>query len=216
MFQEEVNNSMRNNTNREGFGAGNAATGLVGLYQDILIEHSKKPRFKFASKPQNCTFCQEGKNPLCGDSITIFVTSETVQNNSNGFANVSVENSQKNVPHFSVQFAGSGCSISQASASMLCSKLQNTNYFQAKELCSYAESIYTGKAHGVIDEDDIEEDIQALSGVSKFPVRVKCAALAWKTLELVLENSFTHEGLFKEPIAEVHYSEAKKMKTILD
>ena len=62
----------------------------------------------------------------------------------------------------------------------------------ARKKIEFAESVYTGKV--VLGEDDIEEDVEALFGVSKFPVRVKCAALPWKTLEIILDEKFNGNG----------------------
>jgi nitrogen fixation protein NifU and related proteins len=176
---------------------------LASLYQEVIVDHSKRPRFK--GKPANgCQICQDGKNPLCGDDITLFCE---VKKHTDGW-------------QISTKFEGKGCTISQASASMMCDKVQNMLVRDAKLAIERAEDIYTGKARlasksgkenfqsgerngvreAVIDdaddeiEDDLEEDVDALAGVAKFPVRVKCAALAWKTLELVLKEHFDSNG----------------------
>lgn len=151
---------------------------LSSLYQEIIVDHSKRPRFKSKNFP--CKFCQEGKNPLCGDLITVF-------------CNISLED--KTCPLLSIGFDGAGCSISQASASIMCEKLQNVTLEQAHQVIQHAEDIYTGKLK--INSNDLEEDIEALNGVSKFPVRVKCAALPWKTLNLLLNDNFDKNGLPK-------------------
>jgi len=147
---------------------------LGDLYQEVILEHFKRPRFK--SKPLHCHFCEEGKNPLCGDTITLY-------------CQVNQDSADKSI---STSFEGSGCSISQASASMMCDLLQNVSFDQAKDLIRKAEDIYTGKT--ALTEDEFDQDIQALHGVSKFPVRIKCAALAWKTMEWLLNHHFNENG----------------------
>lgn len=150
---------------------------LNSLYQEVIVDHSRRPRFKTKSMP--CRFCQEGKNPLCGDVITVFCQVEM----------------QGKCPLLSIGFDGSGCSISQASASIMCDSLQNVSLEKTQKLINHAESIYTGKL--VINATDLDEDIDALNGVSKFPVRVKCAALPWKTLDLLLNDNFDENGMPK-------------------
>lgn len=151
---------------------------LEDLYQEVILEHSRRPRFK--SKLDGCDLCEEGKNPLCGDAITVYCK---------------IQRNEHRPPCLSVCFHGSGCSISQASASMMCEALQNVTFEQAKKAIQNAEEIYTGK---VSCSDDIEQDVQALYGVSKFPVRIKCAALAWKTMEWLLNHHFDESGSLKQ------------------
>lgn len=148
---------------------------LNSLYQEVIVDHFKRPRFK--SKNLFCHFCQEGKNPLCGDDITVFCKIE--------------ENGK--CPLLSIAFDGSGCSISQASASIMCESLQQVTLEKAKKAIQHAEEIYTGKL--VINSSELDEDIEALNGVSKFPVRIKCAALPWKTLDLLLNENFDTNGM---------------------
>ncbi len=150
---------------------------LNSLYQEVIVDHSRRPRFKIKSMP--CRFCQEGKNPLCGDVITVFCQVEM----------------QGKCPLLSIGFDGSGCSISQASASIMCDSLQKVSLEKVQKTINHAESIYTGKL--VINATDLDEDIDALNGVSKFPVRVKCAALPWKTLDLLLNDNFDENGMPK-------------------
>lgn len=77
----------------------------------------------------------------------------------------------------------------------MCDSLQNVTLEEAVKVISHAEGIYTGKVN--VKSDDLEEDIEALHGVSKFPVRVKCAALPWKTLDLLLNDNFDEMGMPK-------------------
>lgn len=150
---------------------------LNSLYQEVIVDHSRRPRYKAKNMP--CRFCQDGKNPLCGDAITIF-------------CQVKMEGK---CPLLSIGFDGTGCSISQASASIMCDSLQSVTLEKAQKIITHAENIYTGKL--IVDAVDIEEDIEALNGVSKFPVRVKCAALPWKTLDLLLNDNFDENGMPK-------------------
>jgi nitrogen fixation NifU-like protein len=153
---------------------------LSALYQEVIVDHFRNPRFK--KNDPLCRFCQEGKNPLCGDSLTIFCQ----------------VNVQKEV-RLCVSFDGSGCSLSQASASMMCAALQHVTLEEARKFIDYAQEIYTGKwsekqNHKESLEDALDNDLEALAGVSKFPVRIKCVALAWKTLHMLLEEHFDAQG----------------------
>lgn len=150
---------------------------LNELYQEVIVEHARRPRFKY--KPAACRFCQEGVNPSCGDTLTVFCQLEN----------------QGAQTRLSVTFDGVGCSISQASASMMCEALQSVTLEQARAWIQKAESIYTGQRS--VSPDDLVEDVEALHGVSKFPVRIKCAALAWKTLEVLLGENFDSQGQAK-------------------
>lgn len=145
---------------------------LSELYQEVIREHNRHPRFKGA--PSNCCFCEEGSNPSCGDQMTLYIT-------------LGDEN------RFRVFFEGHGCAISQASGSILCSMLQDVSYREALDAFARAEAIYTGRQL-LKSDDDIEDEIEALSGVAKFPVRIKCAALPWKTLEVLLKEHFDEQG----------------------
>jgi nitrogen fixation protein NifU and related proteins len=177
---------------------------LQDLYQEVIVDHSKHPRFK--GKPKGtCQICQEGKNPLCGDELTLFC---------------SVTAGLNAKSHLSVQFSGKGCAISQASASMLCELMQDKTWQECRQLLQLAESTYTGKRN-LGSNEDLETDLDSLFGVSKFPVRVKCAALPWKTLELILDTHFDKKGGFLGSLSEgfsepVMTSDKKKLKVVLD
>ncbi len=151
---------------------------LGELYQEIIVEHSRRPRCK--GRVEGCQFCLEGKNPLCGDNITLFCQVQALAR-------------PNALPRIRVHFEGSGCSISQASTSMMCEAVSDKTVAEAREQISRVEGIYTGRS-GAKSEDDLEEDVEALHGVSKFPVRIKCAALPWKTLELLLNENFDENG----------------------
>jgi nitrogen fixation NifU-like protein len=159
----------------------NQLDGLAGLYKEIIVEHAKHPRRK--GRPACCRYCQEGKNPLCGDQITVFCEVDTLQKD-------------MICPRIRIGFDGSGCSISQASASMMCEAVSEKTVPEIRKVLERAEGVYTGRV-AQKNPEDIDEDIDALAGVAKFPVRVKCAALAWKSLELLLNEHFDNEGKMK-------------------
>lgn len=151
---------------------------LGELYQEVIVEHSRRPRCK--GRIEGCQFCLEGKNPLCGDNITLYCQLQS-------------ETSASFEPRIKVHFEGSGCSISQASTSMMCDSVANKTVTEVRALISRVEGIYTGRTQ-LNSEDDLEDDVEALQGVSRFPVRIKCAALPWKTLELLLNENFDEQG----------------------
>jgi len=138
---------------------------LRDLYQEVILDHSKKPRnFR---EPDSFTRRAEGYNPLCGDRMTVFLTVQ------NGI----VED---------VAFQGTGCAISTASASMMTEALKGKTETEAAALFD--------KYHKMLTEDgaDLPPDIGKLavfSGVREFPVRVKCATLAWHTLRGALQSA---------------------------
>ncbi len=146
---------------------------LEDLYQEVIVDHSQRPRYR--GKPAGgCQVCQEGKNPLCGDSLRLYCQ---------------VGDNQK----VSLSFEGQGCRISMASASILCSSLQGATVGEARQAIARAEAIYSGTCSPK-DTEELADDVEALFGVSRFPVRIKCAALAWKTLELLLGEHFSSRG----------------------
>lgn len=134
---------------------------LEELYQDIILQHSKRPRNERELDP--CTAKAEGYNPLCGDQITVYVNQED-----GTIADCS--------------FQAEGCAISRASASMMTEILRGLTSQEAK---GKAEEIYHLLTGAEEPEADIVTmgDLAALVGVRKFPARIKCATLAWHALE---------------------------------
>ena len=138
---------------------------LGDLYQEVILDHNRKPR-NFGELP-GANRRAVGYNPLCGDRITVFLDldGDTVKD---------------------VRFEGSGCAISKASASMMTESVKGRTLAQA-------ETLFEG-FHRLLTEDGAVADPKALgklvvfSGVREFPVRVKCATLAWHTLRAALEN----------------------------
>ncbi|MBN2425383.1 MAG: SUF system NifU family Fe-S cluster assembly protein [Calditrichaceae bacterium] len=144
------------------------------LYQEIILEHSKSPRnFR---RMEDATHKLEGRNPLCGDQYTIYLKIE------NGII-------------ADISFEGSGCAISKASASVMTSVLKGKSIAEAKKLFEQFHDIVTGvKTTG--DDTDISRKIAAFSGVAEYPVRIKCATLAWHAMRNSIEgvtNSVTTE-----------------------
>jgi nitrogen fixation NifU-like protein len=138
---------------------------LRDLYQDVILEHSKAPR-NFRELPA-ANHKAEGFNPLCGDRFTIYVTTE----------GDSIRD---------ITFQGSGCAISKASASMMTQSLKGKNKAEAAKIFERFHKLVTGQ-----ESSNGEAELGKLtvfSGVSEFPVRVKCATLAWHTLQAALED----------------------------
>ncbi|MGE5109493.1 MAG: Fe-S cluster assembly sulfur transfer protein SufU [Acidobacteriaceae bacterium] len=137
---------------------------LRDLYQEVILEHSKSPRNFSALATANRK--AEGYNPLCGDHFTVYLTVDD--------------------DHIrDVSFQGSGCAISKASASMMTQALKGKKTEEAERMFEEFHSIVTGK------RDASTESLGKLavfSGVSEFPLRVKCATLAWHTMHAALQG----------------------------
>jgi nitrogen fixation NifU-like protein len=133
----------------------------------MILEHSKKPR-NFRSLPQ-ANRKAEGYNPLCGDHFTVFLQLE----------NDEVKD---------ISFEGSGCAISKASASMMTASLKGKTKSQARELFARFHRLVTSQATEAHDGGVDIGKLVVFSGVSEFPVRVKCATLAWHTMLAALEE----------------------------
>ena len=137
---------------------------LTDLYQEIILDHNKRPRNFRAI--EGCTCAAEGHNPLCGDEVKVFVQvdGDTLSD---------------------VAFQGQGCAISRASASMMTGKTQGRTVAEAKSLSSRVRDMLLGASSEPPPELG---DLAALSGVRKFPARIKCAMLPWHTLEAALDG----------------------------
>ena len=138
---------------------------LDELYRDIIIDHYRHPRHKGTLAAP--TACHEGLNPLCGDEVTV-----GVEVKGNTVADIA--------------FSGSGCSISQSSASMMTEAVLGKSLDEVRHLIDGFTEMMRGADD--VDEDALG-DLEALSGVRKFPVRVKCATLAWHTLDEALQEA---------------------------
>jgi nitrogen fixation protein NifU and related proteins len=138
---------------------------LRDLYQELILEHSKAPRNYRELK--GADHKAEGYNPLCGDHFTVFLQME----------GDSIRD---------VAFQGSGCAISKASASMMTQSLKGKTKAEAEKLFERFHKVVTGQA---VNGDQPElGKLAVFSGVSEFPTRVKCATLAWHTLQAALEG----------------------------
>lgn len=137
---------------------------LRELYQEVILEHSKKPR-NFGPLP-GANRKVEGYNPLCGDHFTIYmlVEDDRIQD---------------------ITFDGSGCAISRASASMMTAALKGKTAEEADELFRRFHGVVTGQQPA--DPESLGK-LAVFSGVSEFPVRVKCATLAWHAMEAALQG----------------------------
>ncbi len=140
-------------------------TDLRELYQQVILDHNKNPRnFR---EILNASSRVEGYNPLCGDHYTVFlqVDGDTIKD---------------------VSFVGNGCAISKASASVMSSTVKGKSKEDATRLFETFHKLVTGDTSG-LDAADLGR-LNAFSGVSEFPARVKCATLAWHTLRTALEG----------------------------
>ncbi len=137
---------------------------LQDLYQEVILEHSKHPRNYRALEAANHT--AEGYNPLCGDHFTVYVD----------VAEGRIRD---------ISFQGSGCAISKASASMMTQAVKGKPTAEAEELFDKFHHVVTGK-NGT--QSGNLGKLAAFAGVSEFPVRVKCATLAWHTLRAALHG----------------------------
>src|SRR6516165_10725591 len=135
---------------------------LRELYQEVILDHYKKPR-NFRALP-DANRKLEGYNPLCGDKITVYLKVE------NGVVK-------------DIGFQGSGCAISTASASMMTDSLKGKTIAQAEAIFRGFHSLVTGKDDG----KDLGK-LAVFAGVREFPIRVKCATLAWHTFRAALEG----------------------------
>lgn len=135
---------------------------LDELYREVILDHYRNPRHRGSLESPSVS--QEGYNPLCGDEVTLDLR----------VANGVIEE---------VAFRGSGCSISQSSASMMTEAIAGKTVQEGESLFKEFTGMMTGA--GEIDTESLG-DLEALAGVRKFPVRVKCATLAWHTLHEAL------------------------------
>ena len=143
---------------------------LKQLYQDIILEHGKSPR-NFG-KCEKYTHEAKGHNPLCGDQVHVYLKL----------------NNEKNVENLT--FEGSGCAISIASTSIMTELVKGKSLEVAKKIIN--DFLNMIKNTQEIKSNDLDEDqktkIMSLSGVKQYPMRVKCATLAWHTLTSAIEG----------------------------
>jgi nitrogen fixation NifU-like protein len=154
-------------------------SGLEDLYREIILDHYRNPRNR-GELPVPPAHRVEGFNPLCGDEIVVFLELDDA---SRGDDAVVTE----------VRIGGQGCSISQSSASMMSAAVKGRSVREVKDLTRSFKammSIHEGELEGgeQAEAEDADPgelklgDLEALRGVVKFPVRIKCATLSWNTL----------------------------------
>ncbi len=138
---------------------------LRELYQEVILDHAKAPRnFRF---PENATGTAHGDNPLCGDNLTVKVV---------------VEGDRV----VDIGFQGSGCAISQAAASTMTEMVKGKDKASIAKVFGNYHQVLLGKAE--VDEDLLGK-LAVFAGVAEFPMRVKCATLAWHTMQHALDDS---------------------------
>jgi len=139
---------------------------LRDLYQEVILDHSKNPRnFRILEQANHTA---EGFNPLCGDRLKLYLFIEGDQIKD-------------------ITFQGSGCAISKASASMMTASVKGKNKKDAQAIFEEFHSMLSGKNHS-LDSSKLGK-LSVFSGVSEFPVRVKCATLAWHALKAGMETN---------------------------
>jgi nitrogen fixation NifU-like protein len=140
---------------------------LRELYQEVILDHSRHPRHFGAL--DDATHVGEGHNPLCGDKVKVYLALD----NKNHIANI--------------MFEGKGCAISQASASLMTDMIVGRTVDEAEKLMGGFLHLVKGEDTNGLAEDD-RERLEVMAGVSAFPMRVKCATLAWHTMKSALEG----------------------------
>lgn len=140
---------------------------LRELYQEVILDHNRSPRN--TGELEGATNDAEGYNPLCGDRIHLYVDVE------DGIVK-------------DLRFTGSGCAISTASASLMTEAVKGKPLAEVERIFEKFHAMVTGQAAADPSLDEDLDSLQALSGVKEFPVRVKCATLAWHTLHEALKG----------------------------
>lgn len=144
---------------------------LRELYQEVILEHSKAPRnFR---EIQGANHKAEGFNPLCGDHFIVYLNVDDTDAGEGRIRDIS--------------FQGSGCAISKASASMMTQSLKGKSRTEAERLFDQFHTLVTGQPLANGSHADLGK-LGVFAGVSEFPVRVKCATLAWHTLRAALKG----------------------------
>lgn len=147
------------------------------LYQELILDHGRKPRNFFVPEGANCS--AEGKNPLCGDHVIVKLRYE------DGVVK-------------DVGFQGSGCAISTAAASTMTEIVKGKTRAEVDAVFHRFHELVTGK-NPDYDEEAMGK-LAAFAGLSEFPMRVKCATLAWHTLEAALDAQATAAEVPAAPV----------------
>jgi nitrogen fixation protein NifU and related proteins len=141
-------------------------TELKELYQQVILDHNKRPRnFR---KLDQANYSAEGYNPLCGDKITVYLQmdGEIIRD---------------------IAFEGNGCAISKASASMMTETIKGKSKAEAEAIFEKVHRMLTSPPDQTVGTEGLGK-LAAFGGVREFPVRVKCASLAWHSLHAALQG----------------------------
>ena len=144
--------------------------GLRELYQEIILDHSRHPRHFGALAGANRT--AEGFNPLCGDRVKIYLVID------------------KDGRIADIKFEGKGCAISVASASLMTEMLKGRSIAEVEKLMDGFLHLVKGEGAKEMAADD-REQLEVMAGVSGFPMRIKCATLAWHAMKAALDGKET-------------------------
>ena len=142
------------------------------LYQELILDHGRRPRnFRGMAARPGAVHHADGHNPLCGDRVTVWCATDGER-----VADAS--------------FQGAGCAISTASASLMTDAVKGKTLGEVRALFERFHALVTGRdlVTGTSDGEDALGKLAAFSGVSEFPMRVKCATLAWHTLLAALDD----------------------------
>jgi nitrogen fixation protein NifU and related proteins len=156
---------------------------LTDLYQSVILDHNRKPRNFGEMGGADRT--AQGRNPLCGDEMTLWLKLD---------GDVISD----------VSFVGAGCAISKASASIMTTLVKGKTRTQATQLFDRFHGLVTGQpgSDAPATDDAAARRMEVFSGVSRFPIRVKCAILAWHALRAALaESPSSGEGVEATPAA---------------
>ena len=140
---------------------------LRELYQEVILDHNRRPRNQGVLDER--TGFSEGYNPLCGDRVNVYVR-------------------EKNGVVEDIKFVGSGCAISQASASLMTECVKGKTKEEAKHIFEEFQKLVTSDPSLEPQIEEEAESLLPLAGVREFPARVKCASLAWHTLRAALHG----------------------------
>jgi nitrogen fixation NifU-like protein len=150
---------------------------LRELYQEVILDHSRHPRH--FGVLEHATHKAEGYNPLCGDRVSVMLVLD------------------RDGRVADIKFTGKGCAISQASASLMTERLAGRTVEEARALMNGFLHLVKGEEVSGLSEDD-REHLDVMSGLSEFPMRVKCATLAWHTFSNAVEEGANEVDMSEE------------------
>lgn len=144
-----------------------ADAALDALYQEVILDHNRRPRNYHPMPDATCS--ADGKNPNCGDQLTVWLRVED---------DVVTD----------VSFQGVGCAISKASASLMTQAVKGKSRAEATRMFAKVHALVTGEDPSLATDKELGA-LRALGGVSRFPMRVKCASLSWHAMKAALDGS---------------------------